>query len=130
MPEEESPGIGTGERVLRSSSTETLKRALQYYLEYEPVFVKMFFPLMAERGYVVRADVGQMTARQADALLPLLVDSVRYFERQEAKETKRMNLSTTRPEGSAIVSEVGRKAKLWTDAARDLCEVFDLRFPV
>jgi hypothetical protein len=130
MMDEETQGPTPESKALRSSSVETLKRSLQYYLEYEPEFVAMFFPRMAERGYVVRSDAGEMTHRQADALCPLLLDSVRYFERQDAKERSKQVRSSDPVQGpTAGLSEFGRKAQLWSDALRDLCEVFGLQAP-
>jgi hypothetical protein len=122
--------VDQGESVAHSAgrlgpeTSGTLKRALQYYLEYEREFVALFFPRITERSYVTLADVSELTARQADALRPLLADSVRYFRRQEEKELARL------AGASSASSEVARKAELWADALREMCASFKLSDPL
>jgi hypothetical protein len=121
-----SPGSRLG-----PETTSTLKRALQFYLEYEPEFIATFFPRIAERNHVTMTDVADLTPRQADALRPLLADSVRYFRRTEEKQAARASPppgGTARP--PAPSSETLRKAQWWADALGELCESFGLSNPL
>jgi len=114
-----------------AETTGTLKRALQYYLEYEHEFVALFFPRIAERNYVTLTDVADLTPRQADALRPLLADSVRYFRRKEEKEPARPSPSSLGTASAADpATDLARKAQLWADALRELCASFELRDPL
>jgi hypothetical protein len=114
-----------------AETTGTLKRALQYYLEYEREFVTLFFPRIAERNYVTLADVAEMTPRQADALRPLLADSVRYFRRKEEQEPARPSPPLYGTPGAADpTTDLARKARLWADALRELCASFELSDPL
>lgn len=109
------------------STADTLLRALQYYLQYEPEFVALFFPDVAARKQVLPSDVEGLTWRQADALRPLLTDSVLYFRRQLEKGPGRS------PPGEDPGSEpdaLRRKEALWTTALRDLCAAYGLEFPL
>lgn len=109
----------------------TLKRALQYYLEYESEFVRVFFPRVAERNYVSLADIAEMTHRQADALRPMLADSVRYFRRQDRKVPSREDTASRAPATDSLENpDLARKERLWTDALRQLCESFGLVDPL
>ncbi len=122
---------GPPEAPSRRFGTETsgsLKRALQYYLEYERPFVEMFFPRIAERNYVTLLDVSGLTERQADALRPLLADSVRYFRRQEEKERGRTPRSSREPAEPGAGSP--SKAQRWADALREMCRSFGLDDPL
>ncbi len=110
-----------------SGTADTLLRALQYYLEYEPEFVGLFFPDVASRNQVLPSDVDGITWRQADALRPLLADSVLYFRRQLGKGPGRV------PPGEGARAEaeaLRRKEALWTAALRDLCSAYGLDFPL
>jgi hypothetical protein len=131
MASESIEGRGASATTLRLESKGTLKHALQYYVEFEPKFSETFFPDAARRGYVVWSDVEQLSARQADALRPMLADSIRYFSRHDERSSVR-SLEPGGPDStpSAGSSELGRKAQLWTDALRDLCVAFDLDFPL
>lgn len=112
-------------------TTGTLKRALQYYLEYEREFVALYFPRIAEREYVTLTDVSELTAHQADALRPLLADSVRYFRRKEEKEEHRTPPSPDGvPTAPAVSQDVARKTQLWAAALEELCALFELENPL
>jgi hypothetical protein len=127
------PGDPTSDPTgrLGPETSATLKRALQYYLEFEREFVVMFFPRIVERGYVTLADVTDLTPRQADALRPLLADSVRYFRRQEEKERGSRPPTPGGPAAtSAVNSEVSRKAQLWAEALQEMCASFELSDPL
>jgi hypothetical protein len=109
-------------------TTGTLKHALQYYLEYEREFVALYFPRIAERNYVTLTDVTQLSERQAEALRPLLADSVRYFRRREGHRTPP---SSDRPHAAPSTNpEAARKAELWAAALRELCASFELEDPL
>jgi hypothetical protein len=114
-----------------AETTGTLKRALQYYLEYEREFVSLYFPRIAERNYVTLSDISDMSDHQADALRPLLADSVRYLRRKEEKGEARAPPS---PDGlhapSSATAEVARKAQLWAAALQELCARFQLADPL
>ena len=130
MSDRNGPAPGPGPR-LGAEALATLMRVLQYYLEYEREFVTMFFPEIVERGYVASSDVAELTARQADALRPLLADSVRYFRRQEAKQPSRRTPSTLEPtRDDAERSSTSKKARLWANALQELCLSFGLRNPL
>jgi hypothetical protein len=116
---------------LGPEASGTLKHALQYYLEYEREFVGMFFPRIVERNRVNWADVSELTARQADALRPLLADSVRYFRRQADKERSRSEPPFRDRHGSdPVPAEGSRKADLWASALKELCDSFQLSDPL
>ncbi len=109
------------------STADTLLRALQYYLRYEPEFVALFFPDVAARKQVLVSDVVGITWRQADSLRPLLADSVLYFRRQLAKGPGRASSdSSARSEEDAL----RRKEVLWTTSLRELCTEYGLDFPL
>jgi hypothetical protein len=108
-----------------------LKDALGFYLEREREFVDVYFPEVSGRGYVVWGDVFGLSERQADALRPIVVESVRHFWRQDGRDKNRsVNLLTRMPEDPSFVSYHARKAKFWTAALRDLCTVFGLESPL
>jgi hypothetical protein len=117
--------------LLRPSTIGILKRALAYYLEYERDFVGVFFPKVAARKYVTWADLFELTDRQADAMRPIVVDSIYHFRRQDGRErNKNVDLLARTPLDPGFVSEYARRADLWTDALRDLCEVYGLKSPL
>lgn len=128
---EEGPTVAHPGPRFSPEVNATLKRALQYYLEYEREFMTIFFPRVAERNYVSLADVAELTHRQADALRPLLADSVRYFRRQERKGPSRGELVPETVSTDPLEnSELERKERLWADALRQLCESFGLPDPL
>jgi hypothetical protein len=115
---------------LRADSKNTLKHALQYYLEYERDFSVMYFPEMVQRGYVSWSDVERLTSRQAGALAPLLADSIRYFTRQDERERAKHPPAAERdPDDPDAETEFGRKAEIWSEALRDMCAAFGLPYP-
>lgn len=118
-------------RLLRPSSVGVLKEALHHYLVHDRDFVDVYFPEVASRGYPDWGDVFGLNDLQADALRPIMVESVRYFWKQDAKEKNRnVNLLTREPIDPAFVSFHARKAKYWTEALRDLCSVYGLESPL
>ena len=116
--------------VLRPDSKLTLKHALQYYLEFEPDFVMTFFPDMLGRGYVSWGDVERLSRSQAESLAPMLADSIRFFGRRIRKE-RGSDEGFARPgkRDAVTMDELDRKSRLWSEALRDLCEVWGLDIP-
>jgi hypothetical protein len=116
---------------LRVESKRTLKHALQYYLEFEPEFAWTSFPEMVQRGYVSSLDIERLTEAQAQSLLPMLADSIRYFQRREKRErAKSPPQSDGGPSEPGAVNELAYKAQLWSDAFRNLCDAFGLDCPL
>ncbi|MGA8302213.1 MAG: hypothetical protein WA691_05945 [Thermoplasmata archaeon] len=125
--ERETPPPEQRGRLLRPSTVAVLKQALQHYLEHERDFVDAYFPEVARRGYVTWGDVFGLSDRQADACRPILLESIRHFLKEDARERNRnVHLLTREPVDPNFVSFPARKAKAWTEALRDLCNVFGL----
>ena len=119
------------EEFLQPSSRGVLKQAIQHYRENDREFADVYFPDVTARGYVTWGDVFGATDLQADALRPIMVESIRHFWKQDGKEKNRcVNLLTREPEDPNFVSYYARKAKYWTAALRDLCKVFGLESPL
>jgi hypothetical protein len=116
---------------LRPSTVGVLKRALNLYRQWEPDFVAAYFPRVAERGDARMEDIFELDDQQADALRPIMAESIQYFWKQDGRDKNRnLNLLTHQPEDPSFVSFHARKAKYWTEAIRDLCRVFGLESPV
>jgi hypothetical protein len=118
-------------RPLRPSTIGVLKEALQHYLARERDFVDAYFPEVAERGYTKWGDLFGLTDDQADALRPIMVESIHHFWRQDgAEKNRRVNLLNREPDDPGFVSFPARKAKFWTEALRDLCRVYAMECPL
>lgn len=118
-------------KLLQPSTAGILKQALGQYLAHERDFVDEYFPEVALRGYSTYGDVFGLTVRQADALRLSLVESIRHFRKQAGRDVARnTHLLTRESEDPNFVSFHERKAKLWTEALRDLCKVFGLESPL
>jgi hypothetical protein len=116
---------------LRVESKRTLKHALQYYLEFEPEFAWSSFPEVVQRGYVSSSDIERITEAQAQSLVPMLADSVRYFTRRDKKERAKDPATIDGDSGDlGCASEFAYKAQLWSDALRNLCDAFGLDCPL
>lgn len=133
LPRSEAGGDSSARRgeKLRPSSVGVLRQSLNFYLHKERDFVDVYFPEIARRGYATWHDVFELTDRQADALRPIMSDSVEHFRRQDARERNRnVNLLTREVLDPEFVSGPARKAKYWTEAVRDLCAVYGLDSPI
>jgi hypothetical protein len=129
-----SLGIASNDRKaprLRPSTVGVLKQALSWYLQWEREFVEVYFPRVTARGYVTWGDVFAIGDAQADALRPIMVESIHHFWKLDGRERNRnVNLLTHEPEDPRFVSFYARKAEYWTGALRDLCSTFDLKSPI
>jgi hypothetical protein len=127
-PEGNRPGKG---RLLRPSSAGVIKQALNHYLRLEPDFAAAYFPLVQARGYSNYDDVFEIDDNQVDALRPLMTESILHFLKEDGRERNRnVNLIDRRLIDDGFESRAAKKAKLWTEALRDLCSVFGLESPV
>jgi hypothetical protein len=118
-------------RMLRPSTAGVIKQALNHYLQREPEFVCEYFPLVRDRGFASYDDIFRINARQVDALRPLLAESVLCFHKQDGRERNRnVGLLDRRPVDPGFESWAAKKARLWTEASRDLCRVFGLESPL
>jgi hypothetical protein len=108
-----------------------LRQALQIYRAGDPDFVGEYFPNVASRGYSTYDDVFSTDARQAEALVPILEGSIHRFLVQDGRERGRnTHLLERTPLDPNFESSFAKKAKMWTDALRDLCHVYGLSSPV
>ena len=130
----ETSGSDGSERrgtLLKPSTVGVLKDALSFYLQGNLDFMDVYFPQISSRRHVVWGDVFALSATQADALRPIMVESIRHFLKQDARDRNRnVSLLTRALEDPEFVSFHGRKAKYWTDALRDLCQTFGLESPI
>jgi hypothetical protein len=118
-------------RLLQPASQGVLKQVLQHCLAREPDFAAEYFPLVKIRGYATYGDVFELSDRQADALRPIMAESVHYFLKLDGRERNRNINPFTRAEvDPSYVSFPARKAKFWADAARDVCRVYGLESPL
>lgn len=118
-------------RLLRPSTVGVLKQALEHYLQHNRDFVDVYFPEIASRGYAAWGDIFGISDRQADALRPIMVESIRHFWKEDGRDKNRnVNLLTREPEDPNFVSYHARKAKYWTEALRDMCEVYEIQSPL
>ena len=118
-------------KLLRPGSQGVLKQALNSYLAHEPVFVGVYFPIAVARGYATYGDVFDLTDLQADALRPIMAESVTHFLKEDGRERNRnVGLIDRLPVDPNFVSRAAKKAKLWTEALRDLCGVYGLESPL
>jgi hypothetical protein len=117
--------------LLPPSVQGVVKEVLGIYKNREPDFMGVYFPVVTARGYPLYGDVFDLTAVQADALLPLMAESIRHFWRLDGRERNRsVNLLTREPMDSEHVSYYAKKALTWTEALRTLCSTFGLQSPV
>ncbi len=125
-PTTEQKGI-----LLRPATTGVLRQALNHYLAKERDFVGVYFPNVVARGYASYDDVFQLSDDQADALRPILAESITHFHVQAGREEARNTHLTQRtPIDESFVPRAARKANLWTDALKNLCETFGLEPPI
>lgn len=118
-------------RQLRPSTASVLKRALNLYLQWEPDFIEAYFPRVTKRGEARLGDIFDLDDQQADALRPVMAESIQYFWKQAGRDkTRNLHLLTHEPEDPTFVSYHARKAKYWTEALRDLCAVFAFESPI
>lgn len=118
-------------KLLRPATTGVLKQSLNHYLARERDFVGVYFPIVASRGYATYDDVFQLTDEQADALRPILAESITHFYKEDARERNRsIGLLDRRPLDPSFESRAAKKAKLWSDALKDLCTAFGLDSPL
>ncbi len=116
---------------LQPSSVGVCRDALNFYLQRERDFIDVYFPEVSGRGYATWADVFGLSPRQADALRPIMSESIRHFWKQDGRERNRnTNLLTRERIDPDFISYFARKASYWTDALRDVCRVFGLASPV
>jgi hypothetical protein len=128
-PSDEQPAEQKG-KLLRPSTTGVLKQSLNHYLAKERDFVGVYFPLIAVRGYATYDDAFQLTDTQADALRPILSESIAHFFKEDGREKNRnVGLLDRKAVEPNFESRSAKKAKLWTEALRDLCTVFGLESP-
>lgn len=131
VPNRDPESNDTKGRALRPSTQGVVKQAIQYYRAHEPDFVAAYFPNVTARGYASFGDVFDLTDLQADALRVILVESIRQFGKEVARDRNRnVHLVDRTPLDPSFVSPAERKSKLWTEALRDLCGVFGLEFPM
>lgn len=117
--------------LLRPATTGVVRQALNHYLAKERDFMGAYFPLIVARGYATFDDVFQLSADQADALRPIMAESIAHFHKEAGREEARnVHLTERTPIDPAFVPRGTRKAKLWTEALRNLCEVFGLEHPI
>jgi hypothetical protein len=118
-------------KLLRPATTGVLKQALNHYLAKERDFVGVYFPLIVARGYSTYDDVFQLTEDQADALRPIMAESIAHFYKEDGRERNRnVGLLDHRPVEQGFESRAAKKAILWTGALRDLCSVYGLESPL
>ena len=116
----EQPG-----RRLNPLTAGVLRQALQFYRASDPDFVGEYFPNVISRGHSAYDDVFSMDQRQAEALVPMLEDSVHYFRVRAAKDQNRnVDLLTRKPIDARYESFNEAKAKTWDRALKDLRQVF------
>jgi hypothetical protein len=125
-------GLSSGRgRLLSPITAGVLRQALQHYLASDPEFVGEFFPNLASRGHSAYDDVFSLTQRQAEALVPILESSVRYYQRLDHREQSRaVHLIERKPAEPSSRSSFGQKAELWARSLRDLCDKFDVICPM
>jgi hypothetical protein len=118
-------------KLLRPATTGVVKQALNHYLAKERDFVGVYFPLVGSRGYAAYDDVFQLNDVQADALRPIMAESIAHFWKEDGRERNRnVGLIDRQPIDPKFESRAAKKAKLWTEALRDLCQVFGLESPL
>lgn len=128
-PQPEHPGTSPASdelgRRLKPMTAGILRQALQLYRARDPDFVGEYFPNVIARGYSAYDDVFSMDLRQAEALVPILEDSVRYFRTRAAKDQNRnVDLLTRKPLDPDFESINEVKAKAWFGALKDLRPVY------
>jgi hypothetical protein len=126
-------GVPTEQKglLLRPATTGVVKQALSHYLAKERDFTRVYFPLIIARGYPNYDDVFQLSDAQADALRPIMAESILHFHKEAGREEKRnIRLIDREPEDPTFEPRAAKKAKLWTEALRDLCSVFGLEAPI
>lgn len=118
-------------KLLRPGNQGVIKQALNSYLAHEPDFAGVYFPNAVARGYATYGDVFDLTDLQADALRPIMAESVAHFLKEDGRERNRnVGLIDRQPIDTDFVSRAAKKAKLWTEALRDICSVFGLESPL
>lgn len=118
-------------RLLSPITAGVLRRALQHYLRSDPEFVGEFFPNVGSRGHSTYDDVFSLTQRQAEALVPILESSVRYYQRLDGRERGRnIHLIERKPIESSFQSAPGKTGELWARALTDLCAKFMVICPI
>jgi hypothetical protein len=126
IPNDSAPG-----RRLRPMTAGVLRQALQFYRAGDPDFVGEYFPNIAARGYSTYDDVFSTDARQAEALVPILEASIRRFLFQDGRERSRnTHLLERTPIDPNFESGFAKRARMWTEALRDLCQVYGLPCPL
>jgi hypothetical protein len=112
-------------------SAGVIRQALDIYRANDPDFVGAYFPNVASRGRASYDDVFSMDRRQAESLLPMIDNTVRYFRKLDAKEKNRnIHLVERTPIDSGFESQFEKRVKLWTTTLRDLCSVFGIESPL
>lgn len=128
--EDQSPTEQKG-KLLRGSTQGVLRQALNHYLAKERDFVGVYFPSVVSRGYATYDDVFQLTEAQADALRPIMAESIAHFYKEDGRERNRnVGLIDREPIDPTFESRAAKKAKLWIEALRDMCGVFGFESPV
>ena len=118
-------------KQLRPSTVGVLKQALEHYLRDNRDFLDVYFPDTSGRGYVTWGDVLGLSDLQADALRPIMVESIHHFWKQDGREQARnVHLLTRQKEDPNFVSVHAKKARYWTQALQELCGVFRLESPI
>jgi hypothetical protein len=108
---------------LRASTVETVFKLLETQLEFRHVWVKRFFPAVADRECVEYSDIDEMSAAQADALRHLLLE-------QEAYGWKRVRRHPPiLPEPDEEVKEWKLRIGMYREAVADICDTFGLPMP-
>jgi hypothetical protein len=112
-------------------SAGVIRQALDIYRANDPDFVGAYFPNVASRGRASYDDVFSMDRRQAESLLPMIDNTVRYFRKLDAKEKNRnIHLVERTPIDPDFESQFEKRVKLWTTTLRDLCSVFGIESPL
>lgn len=116
-------------RSARASTIEVIRDHLEFKRAKEFAFIERYFPSVADRGSLEYADIEGMDERQADVLAYDMGKAVRYF--RSRNQVQRAGIAQfSKEDAESEPSPFSIKARQYTVALRELCNVYGLECPV